>query len=50
MLELKELDVMMTKRTLAKGMVLNENQVVGFRVRNLENESLEFEAKGHVVG
>lgn len=52
-LELRELNMMITKRALAKGMVLNDNLVVDFEIRKLENEGSEFEARsfyeGHVV-
>lgn len=41
-LELKELGMVIAKRALAKGMVLNESPVVDFKIRRLENGSSEF--------
>lgn len=37
-LELKEVRMMMTRKALAKGTVLNENPVVNFKIRELEEE------------
>lgn len=44
-LELREVGMVSARRALAKGVVLNENPVVNFKVGELENESSELEAR-----
>lgn len=49
-LELKEVSMMLTRKALAKGTVLNKNPVVNFKIRELEEESSELKARGLVWG